>query len=291
MSPDNTLTLRNVQRHHKGNYTCAVRNTQGSDQIVYQLFVQVPPDPPELAIASTAATSVSIEWRAGNNGGAPLHGFILSYRRDFGEWSESLLDRHANSYQLDGLSCGTRYQMTLAAYNKIGTGTSSKVENTRTSGDKPVSPQRHHLIRSNVTSIVLELAAWQDGGCAIIYFTIEFRRNSGAATSAEGADWIVVSSSVAPQSRFTIPDLEPATVYNLRITAHNNAGATIAEYYFETLSLAGTSISANGGNDNDSEPVKSVFFDSNILLVSIVSVFSMCLAVIGACFCLYSRKF
>lgn len=40
---DNTLVLRNVQRHHEGNYTCQVRNALGTDSIVYQLLVHVPP--------------------------------------------------------------------------------------------------------------------------------------------------------------------------------------------------------------------------------------------------------
>lgn len=34
-------------------------------------------------------------------------------------------------------------------------------------------------------------------------------------------------------------DLEPATWYNLRITAHNSAGFTVAEYDFATLTVTG----------------------------------------------------
>lgn len=59
---DNTLVLRNVQRHHEGNYTCQVRNALGTDSIVYQLFVHVPPGPPQLRATSTSSTSVLLEW-------------------------------------------------------------------------------------------------------------------------------------------------------------------------------------------------------------------------------------
>lgn len=38
---------------------------------------------------------------------------------------------------------------------------------------------------------------------------------------------------------FTILDLEPATWYVLRITAHNNAGFNVAEYEFATLTMTG----------------------------------------------------
>lgn len=59
---NNTLVLRNVQRQHEGNYTCIVRNSLGSDQIVYQLYVHVPPGPPELHVSAASATTVTLEW-------------------------------------------------------------------------------------------------------------------------------------------------------------------------------------------------------------------------------------
>lgn len=34
-------------------------------------------------------------------------------------------------------------------------------------------------------------------------------------------------------------DLEPASWYNVRITAHNSAGFTVAEYEFATLTVTG----------------------------------------------------
>lgn len=59
---NSTLVLRNVQRQHEGNYTCLVRNSLGSDQIVYQLYVHVPPGPPELHVSAATATTVTLEW-------------------------------------------------------------------------------------------------------------------------------------------------------------------------------------------------------------------------------------
>lgn len=301
---DNTLTLRNVQRHHRGNYSCNVQNRIGADQIIYQLIVQVPPEPPELRVTTATSSTVSLEWLTSDNGGAPLLGFVLAFRREFGEWSENHLDRHANSYQLDGLQCGTRYQLSLAAFNKIGSGPASRVEQIRTRGEKPISPQRHHLIRTNITSIALELAAWQDGGCAIIYFTVEFRRHkSGGHSNAIGTDWIVVSSNVASQSRFSIPDLEPATGYHLRITAHNNAGATIAEYFFETLAISGQVVGAGGrsgtmepngqGNGEagmNSEPLRMWPGGLALVLAMLLGIVA-CVAALTTCFYLYSSKF
>lgn len=42
-----------------------------------------------------------------------------------------------------------------------------------------------------------------------------------------------------PGGNFVVLDLEPATWYNVRITAHNSAGFTVAEYEFATLTVTG----------------------------------------------------
>ncbi|KAI9578570.1 hypothetical protein GQX74_009144 [Glossina fuscipes] len=235
VSNDNTLTLRNIQRSHEGNYSCIVRNAIGSDHIVYQLFVQVPPSAPIIAVIGTTSNSVSLQWRVEDIGGAPLRGFTLTYRKEFSDWEEIQLDRRVNSQLLENLQCGTRYQFTIVTFNKIGTSNTSPIEIAKTKGSKPIAPGKHSLIRPNITSALVELSSWQDGGCPIQYFSIEFKRY-GVAN-----DWIIVSSRIETHTRYTIGDLEAGIVYSLRITAHNNAGSTIKEYSFETLRYNGIS--------------------------------------------------
>lgn len=229
-----------------------------------------------------------------DNGRSPIKGFLLSYRREFGDWDEISLNREANSYTLEDLQCGATYQFTLAAFNKIGSGTASKIENARTKGKKPISPEAYHFIRTNITSVTLDLSAWQDGGCPIQYFTVEFRRVDSAENS--NTNWIVVSSNVPPKSRFSIPDLEPATVYNLRITAHNNAGVTITAFVFETLNVNGdvsrgdlllrTDDALSINSDNNSIFIQRAFsFDLNIIILFFGSVFGIASALVCACYC------
>ena len=52
-------------------------------------------------------------------------------------------------------------------------------------------------------------------------------------------DWSVVSNNVKPGGNFVVLDLNPATWYNLKVTAHNNAGFSVAEYEFATLTATG----------------------------------------------------
>lgn len=52
-------------------------------------------------------------------------------------------------------------------------------------------------------------------------------------------EWNQISNNVKPGGNFVVLDLEPASWYMLRVTAHNNAGFTVAEYEFATLTVNG----------------------------------------------------
>lgn len=230
---DNTLTLRNVQRIHESNYTCHVRNPLGADRITYQLYVQVPPGSPKLSGSSNSPTSASLHWYLSDTGGAPIKKYLLNFRQSFGDWRDVYIDRRSNSYILENLQCGTEYEFTIAAFNKIGSGSASEMISIKTIGEKPIAPLMENFLRPNITSVILELIQFQDGGCPILFFTVEYKRYGFSN------EWILVSSNIVSQARFSIGDLEPSTVYNVRVQAHNNAGSTVAEYTFESLNMAG----------------------------------------------------
>ncbi|SPP85596.1 blast:Down syndrome cell adhesion molecule-like protein Dscam2 [Drosophila guanche] len=273
---DNSLSLRNIQRPNEGNYSCVVRNPIGSDHITYQLFVQVPPSAPIVSVNSVHKNSVSVQWRVEDIGGAPLKGFTLTFRREPAEWEELQLDRRINSYVLENLQCGTRYQLTINTYNRIGTSTSSEVESVKTKGDKPIAPTTQNFIRLNTTSITLDLSSWEDGGCPILYFSIEFKLHESST------EWIIVSNKVETNARYNIGDLDPGTAYNLRVTAHNNAGSTHKEFYFKTLDFVEIK---NELGLAELPNVQTVFTDAHLVAVIVSSIFGTILALIGALIC------
>lgn len=72
--------------------------------------------------------------------------------------------------------------------------------------------------------ITLWLDTWADGGCPILYFSVEYRE-------WRLSDWLLASANVQPSERvFSVADLRPATRYAMRVTAYNNAGSTQAFY-------------------------------------------------------------
>lgn len=82
--------------------------------------------------------------------------------------------------------------------------------------------------------VILNLDTWKIGvECPILYFVVEHKHKNNL-------NWTLVSNNVQPQqTQFVIPDLSPGTWYNLRMTAHNSAGSTVAIYDFATLTMMG----------------------------------------------------
>ncbi|XP_055679736.1 cell adhesion molecule Dscam2 isoform X1 [Lutzomyia longipalpis] len=233
IAKNGTLTIRDCQHADGGNYTCSVENTWGKDEIIYHLIIKVPPDPPNLTVVATYTDSLQLEWADNKNGGSPILGYVINYKRDNGDWEELQIDSKTNAHLLGNLWCGTRYQLYITALNKIGTGLPCDIVNSFTKGNAPVQPKHNQMITNNSTSVTCWLDSWGDGGCGILYFVIEYRPFGRS-------HWNVVAGHIAPTERiYTVNDLSPSTKYQLKVTAHNNAGSTVAIYNFTTLSPQG----------------------------------------------------
>lgn len=61
-------------------------------------------------------------------------GYVINYKRDHGDWEEIHLDSKTDTHLLRGLWCGTRYQLYMTAYNKIGTGLPCDIVTAYTKG-------------------------------------------------------------------------------------------------------------------------------------------------------------
>lgn len=118
------ISLTDLKRSDAGNYTCSVTTGFISDSITYQLAVlgnnqsiisqfiigfnqwaiklAVPPLPPALHVFQTTVQQIQMQWKAEDDGGSPVRGFLLHWRlADGGDWEERELDRHVTTAQLD----------------------------------------------------------------------------------------------------------------------------------------------------------------------------------------------
>ena len=87
------------------------------------------------------------------------------------------------------------------------------------------------------TFATLYLDSWETSDnkhCPVLYFTVEYR------LAQSKSEWIKSGSNIDPeQKKYVLSGLQPATWYSLRMTAHNGAGTSTAEYDFATLTKTG----------------------------------------------------
>ncbi|XP_022248096.1 Down syndrome cell adhesion molecule-like protein Dscam2, partial [Limulus polyphemus] len=190
-----------------------------------------PPMSPTLRVSTSSTSSVEIAWDENTKDSNPVTGYLLYYKQDKAEWEERTLSGQSKRYTVTGLKCGARYQLYLLAFNSAGKGEPSNVISTKTEGMAPVAPNKESLLVTNRTSVTIRLDAWHDGGCLITLFSVSYK-------AQRDDNWSIVSSRVpSNRKQITIPSLTPGTRYQVKVTAHNEAGATEAEYLFVTQTM------------------------------------------------------
>ncbi|XP_063799678.1 cell adhesion molecule DSCAML1 isoform X4 [Pseudophryne corroboree] len=247
-----TLTLRSVKAEDSGYYTCTATNTWGFDTIIVNLLVQVPPDQPRLTVSKSSASSITLAWIPGDNGGSSIRGFVLQYSVDNGEeWRDVFISSSERSFRLENLRCGTWYKVKLAAKNSVGAGRISEIIEAKTHGREPSFNKDQPLFTHvNSTHARLNLHGWNSGGCPITSVILEYRpRNSW--------QWQSLRANVT--SDVFLTDLREATWYELKMRACNSAGCGNETSQFATLDYDGSTIPPIKSAQGEGDDVKKLF--------------------------------
>ncbi|XP_046646636.1 Down syndrome cell adhesion molecule-like protein Dscam2 isoform X3 [Daphnia pulicaria] len=290
------ISLTDLKRSDAGNYTCSVTTGFISDSITYQLAVLVPPVPPALHVFQTTVQQIQMQWKAEDDGGSPVRGFLLHWRlADGGDWEERELDRHVTTAQLDNLRCGTRYQVYLTSHNAVGTSGPSNSITARTKGDAPLVPSAvSAALSTNSSHISVFLNGWQERGCPIRSFGVDFKMDGEAY-------WTTVSDDVQNLPVIFIEDVQPSTAYNLKVRAKTSGGTVAVEYDVVTLdhsgltptpdriNRAGRQLVQPSSSNNSTDGSHVVLPWWLIGAVSAVGTASL-LGLVVACSCLYKTR-
>ena len=95
------------------------------------MFFIVPPAAPEIAVSGVSTNHIMLTWQQPS---VAVDAYELHFRREYGQWDKESISGDINSYKLSDLACGSSYQMYLLTFNRVGSGTPSKVVTAQTQG-------------------------------------------------------------------------------------------------------------------------------------------------------------
>ncbi|CAG5122899.1 unnamed protein product, partial [Candidula unifasciata] len=278
VNEDGSLHISSVTGPDAANYTCVAENPHGTSQIVFTIRVQAPPHPPHLYLVLTTTTTIQVNWLSGSNGGSPILGFLLNYKKEHNGWKSLTLGPQNRTFIANNLMCGTQYKFNIHAFNKLGDSLDSETVTARTNGSAPIAPPQSMLLASvNATSVTLDLTSWQTSGCPISTFSVRYHVWGDEI-------WQLVNNNILPNTTLlVVQDFSPATWYIMDVVAHSDAGSTSTQLKFATLTFAGSTI----------KPLKVLhkqeaeFYEKAYLMVpicaAVVFLFSVLVAVLLFC--------
>ncbi|XP_034237501.1 Down syndrome cell adhesion molecule-like protein Dscam2 [Thrips palmi] len=267
-----------------GNYSCRVENVFGTDRVDYNVQVVVPPAAPHGAMSGAAHNMLHLSWKAPDNGGSPITvlpveagflvgssaaGYVVSYRRERGEWMEGTTDADRRTLTLVSLKCGSAYQVRVAAVNAVGRGPFSHAMSCKTLGGPPQPARQDTVLAVNATAVTLFPDTWPSSGCPLLYLVVEMK--------ASAADDL------------TLPDLSPASWYALRVTAHNDAGSHTQEFVVATSAEDGTMPPPRSAPEllspGDAPPLLTRM---HVLVPTVAA--AICVSAVGVCIVTVARR-
>ncbi|KAK7081828.1 hypothetical protein SK128_021787 [Halocaridina rubra] len=235
--PGGDLHLTGVR--DSANYSCWVRNTEGTDSLTHQVIVITSPDPPKLTLSHSSQDTLNLTLTPTGDGGAPILGYTLHHRGRAGEWAEMNAEPGNANVVVRGLACGAPYHLYVTAWNSHGTSTPSPVLVANTQGKPPGRPEPGRLVEVNATCITLRLYMWPEMGCAITHWKVDLGNEDDSTL------WQPLHGNVERDvSDLGICDLALASRHLLRLTAYSTAGETAVVYRVATGDSAGTSFTA-----------------------------------------------
>ncbi|KAL1428767.1 hypothetical protein MTO96_002488 [Rhipicephalus appendiculatus] len=172
--------------------------------------------------------------------------YVLHYQAEGGDWQQKAISTSSNKFTLEGLKCGSLYSFYMTATNSLGTAEPRDIIYGRTRGAGPLPP---------------------------------------AGQPQQQQSWKLVSDVIPGHQRhFELRHLSPGREYEVRVSAHSDAGTTEADYSIRTLNrshMAGVS-STHGSSGVQAGEGSDVPLYRNLSILLPVSVSVLVLIVVIA---------
>jgi hypothetical protein len=133
-----------------------------------------------VTISTNTHNSLTVELKPQDTDIAPIKEYTVYYKAEYGEWESVKVDSKKSTIQVENLYCGTPYKVYATAQNTIGISESSETLHTKTSGSEALAPEMSGFIQVSSTRATLDMRTWQDGGCHISHFVIEYKKRLAA---------------------------------------------------------------------------------------------------------------
>lgn len=111
-----------------------------------------------MSVATLDHHSLSISWKGRKGGGgrgseavdeeedSSITGYIIKYKNHLDNWEEVKITGRKSSFLLEHLRCGTKYQITVAPFNKVGKADPSPLVTAATAGSGKNQPDIHSFL-------------------------------------------------------------------------------------------------------------------------------------------------